>query len=558
MTLTGRARTFRYQFLCVLLAALMAWSPRALYAQQSPSLKPIDKTFALPGACLVVSLRPGQALQSPLLSLAPIEVLQAAVIQQFGVDPLTAEHLLLTASPPSAGPPTAALHARFSAPLTLRLPELPYELADGKFADMRYLHAVGDPNLPGLLFPDDSSLVVLNDFALPALFDEGRAAPGPLLEKFIAAEAGDDLLAMLDIEPLRPFINIAMLQAPIPPELAEFVQAPNLIKTLEFRLNVSHVAPSELIIAANSDADADRLLAMFAKAKQIVAAQAREASEEALASDDPVEQAGGRYSQRMIAHWNQVLEPGRERERIIVFRAQPGEGTGNQLAAVAIVGFLVALLLPAVQAAREAARRNASHNNLRQIMLALLNYESAHGRFPPHASYSANRHEPLLSWRGHILPYLELDALYRQFRLDEPWDSEHNIALLPQIPEGFIDPSSPGPAEAYASNYLGVQGPNSLFDGTATGRRIASITDGTSNSLAVVQVDDHNAVPWTKPEDWEMDLENPLAGIGMIHPGVFLAAFCDGSVSAISFDVGPDALRAMTTVDENDHELLER
>jgi 5'-3' exonuclease len=88
----------------------------------------------------------------------------------------------------------------------------------------------------------------------------------------------------------------------------------------------------------------------------------------------------------------------------------------------------VALLLPAVQAAREAARRMQCTNNIKQIMLAMHTYHDAHKCFPPVMTADKNG-KPLHSWRVLILPFIEQQALYSQIRLDEPWDSEYNSRL---------------------------------------------------------------------------------------------------------------------------------
>ena len=84
---------------------------------------------------------------------------------------------------------------------------------------------------------------------------------------------------------------------------------------------------------------------------------------------------------------------------------------------------MAASLLPAVSAARECRSKNAAGaNNLKQIGLAMHNFHDSYGGFP--AAYSTDKNgKPLLSWRVHILPFVEGQALYRQFKLDEPWDS---------------------------------------------------------------------------------------------------------------------------------------
>ena len=87
----------------------------------------------------------------------------------------------------------------------------------------------------------------------------------------------------------------------------------------------------------------------------------------------------------------------------------------------ATTGVVVALLLPAVQAVREAARRNQSTNNMKQLGLSMHIYHDLKKRFPP-AAISDKNGKPLLSWRVAILPYLDENELYKQFHLDEPWD----------------------------------------------------------------------------------------------------------------------------------------
>src|SRR5215470_13169211 len=73
--------------------------------------------------------------------------------------------------------------------------------------------------------------------------------------------------------------------------------------------------------------------------------------------------------------------------------------------------------------------------------MALLCYQDEHGRLPPAVVYGPDG-TPLYSWRVLILPYIEENRLYEQFHLDEPWDSPHNIALLPRMPHAYAAPGS--------------------------------------------------------------------------------------------------------------------
>src|SRR5207302_1956982 len=107
--------------------------------------------------------------------------------------------------------------------------------------------------------------------------------------------------------------------------------------------------------------------------------------------------------------------------------------------ALSMSGFSAALLLPAVQKVRMAAGRTRSANNLKQMALATINYADAFGRAPAAAICDKNG-KPLLSWRVAILPFIEQDNLYKQFHLDEPWDSDHNKKLLARMPNVYALP----------------------------------------------------------------------------------------------------------------------
>jgi hypothetical protein len=216
----------------------------------------------------------------------------------------------------------------------------------------------------------------------------------------------------------------------------------------------------------------------------------------------------------------------------------------------------VALLLPAVQAAREAARRAQSLNNVRQIGLAIVTHENTYRRFPPAYSQSKDG-KPLLSWRVHILPYVEEQALYEQFHLDEPWDSEHNKKLIAKMPQVYKSPQSK--AGAGKTVYLGVSGEKGVLvpptkERKGGGIKVDEVTDGTARTLLVVQANDESAVTWTKPDDYVPDAKDPLKGL--INPGTpgFPAVFTDVHSVYISKNIDPKMLMRM--FDRNDGEEI--
>ncbi|WP_435018032.1 DUF1559 domain-containing protein [Tundrisphaera sp. TA3] len=215
------------------------------------------------------------------------------------------------------------------------------------------------------------------------------------------------------------------------------------------------------------------------------------------------------------------------------------------LSSPATSGVAVALLLPAVQASREAARRAQSTNNFKQIGLALHNYESTNGHFPA-AAITSKDGKPLLSWRVAILPYLDQADLYNQFHLDEPWDSEHNKTLIPRMPTVFLNPSTPNPVPG-ETHYLAFTGPHAAFSDKPN--PIASFLDGTSNTLMVA--DSTKGVPWSKPEEMQFDInaQPSLFGAGSPHPGGFSALFADGSVRFLLNKINPVTFKALISRD---------
>jgi hypothetical protein len=174
--------------------------------------------------------------------------------------------------------------------------------------------------------------------------------------------------------------------------------------------------------------------------------------------------------------------------------------------------------------------------------LAIHNRAQANkGLFPPAFSTDKNG-KPLLSWRVLILPFLDED-LFREFHLDEPWDSEHNKKLLSKMPAIYKDPSSTV-ASQWKTNYLTVRGEDTIFPGK-TPTTYGAIRDGLSNTIMTVEVSDEKAVEWTRPEDFEYNAQNPIEGLVGLRRNGFLAGLGDGSVHYYSSSRDAEILRAM-------------
>lgn len=198
-----------------------------------------------------------------------------------------------------------------------------------------------------------------------------------------------------------------------------------------------------------------------------------------------------------------------------------------------------ALLLPAVQKVRQAADRLKTTNNLKELALAMLTYHDKHGHFPP-AAVTAPDGRPLYSWRVELLPFLEENALYQEFKKDEPWDSPHNRALLAKMPAVFE--VSGAPAKEPGSTFFQVLvGPGTPFGGKKPPRFPADFPAGTSNTLLIVTAAE--AVPWTKPADLAYDPKGPLPKLGRQFGAGTPVVFADGSARPLEPMLTEQALR---------------
>jgi RNA polymerase sigma factor (sigma-70 family) len=190
----------------------------------------------------------------------------------------------------------------------------------------------------------------------------------------------------------------------------------------------------------------------------------------------------------------------------------------------------------------EDAARQRSLNNLKQLALAMHNYVSEFGQFPPAAVYSKDG-KPLLSWRVLLLPYLDQRELYDQFKLDEPWDGPTNKKLLAKMPEIFsFVPAKDKPTQD--TIYQVFTGAGTIFP-TPKASKIGDITDGTSNTILIVEAAD--PVPWTKPADLPFDPKKPLPKLGGVSKNGFQTAFADGAVRFLKQTIAAETMRKLIT-----------
>ncbi|MDY3562133.1 DUF1559 domain-containing protein [Gemmata sp. JC673] len=278
------------------------------------------------------------------------------------------------------------------------------------------------------------------------------------------------------------------------------------------------------------------------------------------------------------------------------------------LVVIAIIAILIGLLLPAVQKVREAAARMSCQNNLKQIGLAMHNYESANGGLPPRRNTTTGQRR---GWGPAILPYVEQAALGGNYRLDKEFFAPENAANIIVPLKIFTCPSVPNNPRTVTVTFSGVSatgaagdyfGPNS-FQSTLYGnqnlsgnntctamsdnanRKFTDITDGTSNTLLVTeqagrpdfyilgvkkasnteQAAYNQWGPWaayqvTRLQQFGSDGItadgdggpctincNNSQGVYAFHSGGAPAVFCDGSVRFMRVGMNPNTLFAVVT-----------
>lgn len=221
------------------------------------------------------------------------------------------------------------------------------------------------------------------------------------------------------------------------------------------------------------------------------------------------------------------------------------------------IGYLIFMSLPRVSMPREATRRSACRNILKQVGLALFKFEDANNALP-----RASAGDPPVSWRVTTLPFLEGQKLFEQYDQTLPWDDRKN-ELVAKLPfEAFMCPSRVGRQdlkERKFTDYIMLIGPGTVSPGDRDIQR-HDITDGKANTALVVEATGLNVV-WTEPRDFDtarqpiginLKGKEPKESPGMMssyHREGGHMVMGDGSVRFLNEKIDPRILRKLTTID---------
>jgi len=197
-----------------------------------------------------------------------------------------------------------------------------------------------------------------------------------------------------------------------------------------------------------------------------------------------------------------------------------------------------------VQPLKKPGKATTTKTDLERFQ-AMQNFQTAYQKFPASMSLeregsrglkNASELKPF-SWRVAILPFIGHQELFEQYRFDEPWDSEANSKLLPQMPVDYRSPTAPDDQPAGNANYQGIADGTGAI-GQDKGVRIQDIRDGTANTLLLIET--KTSVPWTKPQDLD---ELP----DFDDDATLQYAMADGSTRTMK-PIDRDKLKAMITI----------
>jgi hypothetical protein len=482
-----------------------------------------------------ITLRPQQIAAGERMQMAPLEVLTAAGLEQVGIDPLQIVRAdLLIPIPGPAGPQGG---------LIVQLAK-PFDISDlnAQWLDEQGLHREGD-----FEFLSDSSgdfvvhqyqpqVVVIGTKIFVKQMLSKRTQPGKVASLLEQVKVEHDGLAIVSISTLQPLL-LGMLDRPLrdlPPDVADDINA--IVQATDFAaigLSIANQERLQLVLAGAGSGNADILEQRLAHVLQATSQTFVTDFKRQFSDPGPTAEAMRSYIDRISGTLTNKLTPVRRGNALVIEL--------DQFQQIGTIGTLTGLLLPAVQAARQAARRTQSSNNLKQIGLAFHNFHDAYGAFPA-AGGVGDDGKPMLSWRVALLPFVEQGNLYNRFHLDEPWDSEHNIKLLEEMPAVYKHPDRA--TQAGHTVYQAVVSEDSAIRATEP-TNLGQITDGSSNTILVVETNSIAAVPWTAPQDFAVDAEQP--GKNLFTNGMTQATFADGSVRVLAESVAIELLKAFFT-----------
>lgn len=493
-------------------------------------------------AIAAVFMSPSRTMKSPDWEMMPVEVVQAVALENLGIDPYHVDGITVMGGIPGLDGPVGGAIIEFNRDVAVESLKFIDELREGDYRGMKVYEIPENPPIRLHQLDARTWLVGVGGY-VKRMADAKQFPKGKLAELATKINAPDGFTVIASLDLVGPMITglLQSVEGQIPPPIKDVVKFAEWTDAVYINTVVAPLGGSTKISLLAKDADSAAKLETLINSSIDFGAQAMIASMQSeMDPSDPVQQSFISYMDRVSKVFTEAMRP---KTNGTVVRMEI-----NSSASVASTGVLVGLLLPAVQSARAAARRMSTSNNMKQIGLAMHNYHSAYKKLPAQAITDEDG-EPLLSWRVAILPYIEEQALYERFHLDEPWNSPHNSKLIDEMPPVYesLNMVLP-PGETVMQVPLSDKDAKEpVFFIKGRQARFRDVLDGLSNTPMVVQVNPQDAVTWTKPADWEVNLDNAKNGVGSAEPGGFHILLGDGAVIFISQSIDAKLWRDMLT-----------
>ncbi len=523
----------------VLLSSLMLLTTAGFCYSQQPK---IGGDFIPPDAMLTITANPSALMNSKTTVLYPWEVAEAWCLDTLGFSLENCESMKFVSATPGPSGVSAALVIQMKTPFRINdLTEL--VIGDGETLDVDGLDCLVIPDSPDVVihqFNTRTFIISSQDYLDNVIEVAEGNENGPLALLANETDRAPHLSFLMAVEPVRAMVSgfAQMMVNQMPPQLREFASVPQKLDAISFHLNMDGKERGVILnLTATDEAAANDLHQLVTDGLEMTRDMALQQALSQLqdAENDPIQAASTKYANRMSEMILDGVMPEQNGKNITFSTGVPMADN------VMLQAMFAGMLLPAVQQARLAAVRVDGQNNLKEMALAMHNYHSAFNKLP--SSIKDGNNKPLLSWRVAILPFIEEQALYEQFHLDEPWDSDHNKTLIAQMPAVFKNKRVD--LAKGKTVYQVPVGPSCMFTGKDE-IRFRDVIDGLSNTIMIYESSADSAVEWTKPSDVEIDLDNPLKTMGNIG-GAFSVALGDGYVQQVTRDVDADVLKGLLT-----------
>jgi hypothetical protein len=499
-----------------------------------PAANDLDLSLVSSDAFAAVVLFPQQLLSREWAQDEKVQVGLTAVVERFGFNPADCVSLLLVVSPPQT-PETIPFVGRMTFEKPINFQEMASEFGDAlslieEEGGSYYVTQDGRMAYQ----PQGERVVLFGDLGQLRRHTQGAAPSGALARRLRALELSGDAVVVMDFDPIRPLLSQAASQANQQlsgaSETGDFSpqQLVENLKSLVIRVD----STSKEGVTAELDLGDAALASQIASTSKKRISQFKLLGPLALSAalnDQPEEV--NQAASTMLVGILKGLKISAEATKVMAKVSFPADST-NQLQ----------VLLMHADKLRLQQERKEKLAKVGEALVQTLD-QGIEGVHPEdHADWFDGQGNLKLSWRVHLLPALGEAELYAQFRLDEPWDSEHNLKLVDAIPEVFQST-----AGSTATSFLALAGEGMAVSKGLPCRR-EDIQDDPALTVLLMDAGDRHAVPWSQPADLTtLDVES-LAEINQEVQGPVHVVTAAGEVRAMKRGCSPDQLKAILSI----------